>query len=91
MTTNKKSSTKESIFTPKKTVTFFIVSVIGYSLAAMVIWPLLEFIFSKITNSEYSWTVIDGIVEPCIFGLVFTIIDFLAWDFFHKNNAKKTK
>ena len=80
----KKTSGNKSIFTPEKTVKFFIISVIGYTIAAMIIWPLLELIFSSITNSPYTWTVIDGIVEPFVFGIIFTIIEFLTWNFFNK-------
>lgn len=83
MQETKKSSDK-SIFTPEKTVKFFIISVIGYSIAAMIIWPLLELVFSNFTNSSYTWTVVDGIIEPWIFGIVMTIIEFLCWDFLNK-------
>ena len=83
MQETKKSS--KSIFTPEKTAKFFIISVIGYTIAAMIIWPLLELIYTKFTNSPYNWTVFDGIIEPLIFAIVFTTIEFLTWNFAKKN------
>ena len=82
----KKSS--KSIFTPEKSVRFFIVSVIGYSVVAMIIWPLMELVYTKFTNSPYTWTVFDGIVEPCIFGVIITVIEFLVWNMDQKKGAK---
>ena len=75
---------KDTIFTPKKTVKFFIVTAISNAIAAMIIWPIMELLFSKIDNSEYTWGLVNGIVEPVIFGVVFAIIEFICWDFFYK-------
>ena len=83
MQKSRKTPNNKSIFTPEKTVRFFIVSAIGYTAAAMIIWPLLELIFAKISDSPYSWTAIDGILEPCIFGVIITTLEFLFWNFFH--------
>lgn len=73
-----------SIFTPKRTPSYFILTFVFTSIAAMVIWPLLDLLFSKIDGSEYTWTWINGILQPWIFGLVATIIEFIGWNFFHK-------
>ena len=75
----------KNIFTPEKTVRYFIVSVIGLTVVAMILWPLMELVWTKITNSPYAWTVFDGVVEPFIFGIVFTTIEFLSWNTFNKN------
>ena len=75
---------KTSIFTPQRTVKFFIVSFIGTTIACMIIWPILELLFSKIDNSTYTWTWLNGIVEPLVFGLLATIVEFVGWNFFHK-------
>lgn len=79
-----KEEKKESIFTPKRTVKFFFVSLITMAIVAMIVWPLMDMLFSKIDNSNYSWTVRKGIVEPCIFAVVVTIVEFVGWNFFHK-------
>lgn len=74
---------KTNIFTPKRTVGYFILTFVYTAIAAMLVWPLMELIFSKIDNTEYTWTWINGILEPWIFGLVFTVIEFVCWNFFH--------
>ena len=73
-----------NIFTPRRTVSYFILTFVSISIAAMIIWPLLDILFSKIENNEYIWNWISGILQPWIFGLVFTIIEFICWNFFHK-------
>lgn len=75
---------KESIFTPKRTVSYFIINTITLFLAAMLIWPLLDLMFKGFNTSEYTWTWKNGILEPAIFGVVFSIIEFVLWNFFHK-------
>ena len=75
MQSTKKPS--KSIFTPERTIRYFIVCVIVYSIAAMIVWPLLELIYTNFTNSPYTWTVVDGIVKPIVFGIIFTIVEFL--------------
>ena len=74
---------KTNIFTPKRTVGYFILTFVYTAIAAMLVWPLMELIFSKIDNTEYTWTWINGILEPWIFGLMFTVIEFVCWNFFH--------
>ena len=86
MKETKKSS--KSIFEPEKSVRFFMVSVIGFSVVAMIIWPLMELIYTKFTNSSYTWTVFSGIVEPCIFGFIITVIEFLTWNLGKKKGVK---
>ncbi|MDO4753237.1 MAG: hypothetical protein Q4A36_03350 [Candidatus Saccharibacteria bacterium] len=73
-----------NIFTPRRTVSYFILTFVSISIAAMIIWPLLDILFSKIENNEYTWNWISGILQPWIFGLVFTIIEFICWNFFHR-------
>ena len=76
---------KENIFTPKRTVKFFIVSYITLLIACMIIWPLMDIIFSAAEGKPYEgWNVGRGLVEPLIFALIFTIIEFVFWNFFHK-------
>ena len=84
MQETKKAPKEKSIFTPERTVRFFIISVIGYIIAAMIIWPLMELLLSNMTGSSYTWTILNGIVEPCIFGLIITILEFLFWNLLHK-------
>ncbi|MBR3252496.1 hypothetical protein IKF84_00260 [Candidatus Saccharibacteria bacterium] len=50
----------------------------------MIMWPLLELLFSKIDSSTYTWTWVNGILEPIIFGLIFCAIEFIGWNLFHK-------
>ena len=76
---------KENIFTPKRTVKFFIVDFIALAVVCIILWPLLDLLFSKIFDTPYEgWSVMGGIVRPIIFSLVLTIVEFTFWNFFHK-------
>ena len=75
---------QESIFTPKRTVKYFFINLITMAVMAMLIWPLLDMLFTKFDNSTYAWTVSGGIVQPCIFAVIITVIEFVFWNFFHK-------
>ncbi len=75
---------KENIFTPHRTVRYFFVNLITMAVVAMIIWPLMDMLFSKFENSTYTWTIRNGIIEPCVFAVIITAIEFIFWNFFHK-------
>ena len=76
---------QDNILTPKRTVKYFFINFAALSVASMIIWPLLDWLFSKIFNDAYEgWTVMNGIVTPVIFSLIFTIVEFVFWNLFHK-------
>ena len=75
----------ENIFTPKRTVKYFIVDYVVLFIACMILWPLLDLLFANIFNDPYEgWNAMDGIVRPAIFALIATAIEFIFWNFFHK-------
>ncbi len=81
---------KETIFTPKRTVKFFFVNLIGMGLVAMVVWPLMDMIFDNVWNGGYDgWTWETGILGPWIFAVVITVLEFVFWNFFHPNKDGK--
>lgn len=82
-------SKKEPIYTPKKTVKYFIFSFVTLWIACMIIWPIIDLIFSKISNEAYVWNPVAGIVTPGIVSLIVTIIEFAFWNFFHGGSKKK--
>ena len=75
---------KENILTPKRTVKYFFINLISMAVAAMIIWPLMDMLLTKIDSSTYSWTVRNGIIEPCIFAVIIVVVEFVFWNFFHK-------
>ena len=76
---------KESIFVPKRDARYFVLSFVLLAVACIVIWPLMDLLFCKITGTEYEgWGFLGGVVWPCIFALIFTVIEFAFWGFFHK-------
>ncbi len=82
-------SKKTNILTPRRTVSYFFLEVITIGIAGMIIWPLLDLLLSKtIENKDFVWNVKDHIVEPLIFALLITIIEFIFWKRFHKENKK---
>lgn len=82
--TKQKNTKEESIFTPKRTVQYFFLNLIAFILAAMLIWPLMDLMFQGFDPSKYTWTWQNGILEPIAFGFTFTVIEFVCWNFFHK-------
>ena len=82
-------SENTSVLTPKRTVSYFFVSVIGIWIAGMIIWPLMDLFFSGvIEHKDFVWSVREHIVSPLIFSLIITIIEFVFWKFFHKESKK---
>ena len=75
---------KTSIFTPQRTVKYFMLSFVVLAIACMAIWPLMDWLFSVIFNDTYSWTFVGGVITPCAFALIFTVLEFVFWNFFHK-------
>ena len=75
---------ESSIFTPAKTMKYFFVSFIGLAVAAIIIWPLMDLIFSAIFGDTFQYSVIGHIVAPIIFSLIVTGVEFLTWNVWHK-------
>ena len=91
MSEKKKSAKKGGLsFEPERTVRFFIINVILSSIVAMIIWPLMDLLFCAVfTHEEFKYTFGNHIVEPVIFMLLVTVVEFLTWNVWHKD--KKTK
>ena len=86
MSEDKKDTKKEgSILTPKRTVKFFFINLFTLILASMLVWPFLDFAFQGFDTASYTWTWQSGILEPSIFALVFVCVEFIGWNFFHKD------
>jgi hypothetical protein len=87
--------TKESILAPKRTVKYFSITLVVMGITAMIIWPLMDMLFSNIFGDGYKgWTLQNGILEPWIFAIVATVVEFVFWNLFHPDKAKskdKTK
>ena len=80
---------KDHFYTPKKTPKYFISTFIATVIVCMILWPLFDLIWSKITNSPYEgWTVWRGVAEPSIFAAIAMIIEILFFDKIHKNRKK---
>jgi hypothetical protein len=49
-------------------------------IAAAVIWPLFDFLWSSlISHGDFVYTLKDYILEPIAFGIIFGIISFFTW------------
>lgn len=73
-----------SILTPKRTPKYFFLNLFTLSVMAMLVWPFLDFAFKGFDTTVYTWTWQNGIMEPVIFGITFTCVEFICWNFFHK-------
>lgn len=82
------NSEKTSIFTPQRTVKYFFVEFIGIGIASVIIWPLIDLLFTAIDHKDFIWSIKDHIVFPIIFALIFTAIEFIFWKRFHKETKK---
>lgn len=77
---------KTSILTPRKTASFFFISLAANIVAALIIWPLLDLFFNNvITHSTFSYSVVNHVLWPAFVMTVFTIIEFV---FFVKKDGK---
>lgn len=76
----------DNIFTPQRTVKFFIVSVIGTTIAALIIWPLFDMLFDQISGKTFSYDVMDHVVWPIVFSIIINVLEFVFWNFFHKKS-----
>ena len=81
-------SKESNIFVPERTVKYFFVTLICSTIIAIIIWPLIDLIFDKISNTEFSYNVIDHILVPFFVMLVMTIIEFATWGVWHKKSGK---
>ncbi len=84
----KTGNAEKNIFTPERNVRFFFVEFIGIFIAGLIIWPLIDFIMVSISGRSFAWTVGDHLVAPLIFALLITIVEFVFWNFFHREKKK---
>ena len=78
-------STKTSIFTPKKTVGFFFLSLAGNIIAGLIVWPLLDMFWDNvISHTTFSYSVSEHVVWPTIVMAILTIIEFVFFDSLYK-------
>ncbi|MBR2861988.1 MAG: hypothetical protein IKB97_00295 [Bacteroidaceae bacterium] len=57
-----------------------IVIAIATFIAAMVIWPLFDLIWTQVlTHSDFTYTLGDYVLEPAIFAVIFGIITYIFW------------
>lgn len=81
-----KKEEKKSIFTPERTFKFFIIDFLTIAIASIIIWPLLDLLFAAIRGNAFTWTVQEHILSPIIFAFIVTVVEFVFWNFFHKEN-----
>lgn len=59
----------------KGSIKFLIAEIIAVSLAGIILYPLFDFLLCKfITNSEFTYSIFNHIIEPIIFGVVFGMV-----------------
>ena len=62
----------------KKSPLYLVLVIITTILAAMIIFPLLDFLWSKfITRSEFNYSIMKHIIDPIIFGCIFGLITWI--------------
>jgi uncharacterized RDD family membrane protein YckC len=62
----------------KNPVLAFFVYLAVTCIAAIVIWPLLDFLWCAIfTHTDFNYSVNEHLLEPLIFSLIFTLIFYL--------------
>ena len=63
--------------------------------AAMIIWPLLDLLWTKvISHSDFTYTLSDYVLQPAIFAVIFGIITYICWKpetKLEKKNKQATK
>ena len=62
----------------KGSIKYLVLLIISVSLFSLVLYPLLDLLVCKfITNSTFEYSVIDHIVEPIIFSIIFSLTVFV--------------
>ena len=64
--TEEKKTNEKNIFTPERTAKYFFVSLIGTSIVALIIWPLLDMLFTQIDKTTFTYSVKNHIIVPII-------------------------
>lgn len=73
-----KKSTKLDV--ERGSVKYYVIEFVCLFVAAIIIWPLLDmFISAVFTHSEFTYSVFQHILEPALFAVIFTIIDFVIY------------
>lgn len=67
----------------KGSIAGLVLYVVGTSIAGIILWPILDFLFDTIfTHSEFVYSVQGHVIEPiifgCVAGLIFWIFDVIA-------------
>ena len=76
----------------KSKILYFLVYLIVFIVVAILLWPLFDLIVCNVfTHSEFVWTVQEHIIQPIVFGVIITIIEFLYRLYKDKkaNNSKQ--
>lgn len=77
---------KKNIFTPERTFKYFILNFVAVAIAGIIIWPLLDLLFEAMRGNSFTWTVYGHIISPIVFAFFVTVVEFVCWNFFHKEN-----
>lgn len=85
-----KKETKEvpALLKQERTLRFFIVSLVINIVAAFIVWPLIDMLCSAIFQHDFAYTVSEHIIQPAIVMFIFTSVEFLTWDVWHKPARK---
>lgn len=78
----------KSIFTPQRTVKYFLLEFGLIALAGILLWPLIDLILAAISGKSFAWEIREHILSPAIFALIATSLEFIFWKFFHKEPKK---
>ena len=66
----------------KNSIKYLILDVVSISVAGIILWPILDLLYHNlITNSPFTYSVFEHVVEPIIFGCIMGI---MYWSFDRK-------
>ena len=82
------ADSKKTIFTPERTVRYFLLEFVFIAIVGIIIWPLMDLIFTAIGGGSFTWGIGEHLVSPVVFALIVTIVEFIFWNFFHKAPKK---
>ena len=69
---------------------YFIMLAVATAVCGVIIYPILDLIVCKlITNSQFEYSVVDHVIEPIIFGIVFGTSYWAGTKISSKSNKKK--
>lgn len=67
--------------------TNIVIEILCSIIGAMIAFPLVDWVFSKINHEAFTFTVAEHIIHPIVFGIILSVIELII----HSRRLKKSQ